>query len=613
MSSRFVAEDGTLKGLTLSLTEGEEWVIGRDPDLSQLVVEDPAVAPRHILCRMTEEGIALENISESESVLVNGDELEEPCHLEEGDIISIGETQFRYVSTEEALVETGEDLYEEDDEEDIVEEGTLEDDMGTQYDTIFEVDDATASSEDMTFAEVHYGIMETDRFLLKVISGPNTGAEFSMQPGTQYLIGTDGGSCDVVFHDMSVSRQHAKLIIEEDNTITIEDLNSRNGTLLNGQKAEEPSPVPPNYLVSVGTTTFIIIDREGATDTIVSPSMPSIEHIEDEEPEDTEGEEELKIPEPQQVAKEYLEDEEDEENLSGIVFVSIIAVLFLVMGMGMALLFDKENVVIHNEDQTSTVEQVLDVFPQVRFTYNKATNQLLVGGNVMTKFDKEKILHNLKGLGFSDGSNLNDNIIIDELIWQETNQQLAADPAFRGVTIHSVLPGQFILTGQLKTKTQAEKLNKFLAQNFQFMDQLTNNVLVIEDLIDDVYTQLRNNGLLEVSAELNNGDLKLTGFVGLPQEPKLDLLVDSFKEMKGIRNVRNLVARLAPEEAMVNLSDQYEVTGYTTHDNMNVNVIINGRILSRGDVIDGMKITSISENAVFLERDGFKYRIEYRK
>ena len=32
MAAKFIAEEGALKGLTLNLDKGTEWVIGRDPD-----------------------------------------------------------------------------------------------------------------------------------------------------------------------------------------------------------------------------------------------------------------------------------------------------------------------------------------------------------------------------------------------------------------------------------------------------------------------------------------------------------------------------------------------------------------------------------------------------
>ena len=75
------------------------------------------------------------------------------------------------------------------------------------------------------FPEINFEMVDTGRWLLKVIAGPNNGAEFSMEPGGTYLIGTDPNICDIVFHDTSVSRQHGKITMQNvDDTLFIEDL-----------------------------------------------------------------------------------------------------------------------------------------------------------------------------------------------------------------------------------------------------------------------------------------------------------------------------------------------------------------------------------------------------
>ena len=97
-----------------------------------------------------------------------------------------------------------------------------------------------------------------------------------MQPESNYVLGTDPSSCDIVFHDVSVSRQHAKLTIGKDDAIVIEDLKSRNGIALEGKEIEGKARLNPNTLVSLGTTTFIVFDRESERNTVISPLLPAI-------------------------------------------------------------------------------------------------------------------------------------------------------------------------------------------------------------------------------------------------------------------------------------------------------------------------------------------------
>jgi pSer/pThr/pTyr-binding forkhead associated (FHA) protein len=110
--------------------------------------------------------------------------------------------------------------------------------------------------------------------MMKVISGPNAGAEFSLERGGSYILGKDPSLSDLVFHDLSVSRQHARISVDEEEHVFIEDLGSRNGLLVNGEIKTEKTEVHSQDLIAIGTTSLLIIDKEQTNETIISP--PSI-------------------------------------------------------------------------------------------------------------------------------------------------------------------------------------------------------------------------------------------------------------------------------------------------------------------------------------------------
>jgi S1-C subfamily serine protease len=58
------------------------------------------------------------------------------------------------------------------------------------------------------------------------------------------VIGRQQGTSDLVLLDESVSRRHARIVLEPDGTLSIEDLGSANGTRLNGQLLGEGSREP---------------------------------------------------------------------------------------------------------------------------------------------------------------------------------------------------------------------------------------------------------------------------------------------------------------------------------------------------------------------------------
>jgi FOG: FHA domain len=49
----------------------------------------------------------------------------------------------------------------------------------------------------------------------------------------------------------SVSRQHARIVVHTDG-VTLEDLDSRNGTFLNGRRVSEPEAIQDGALIGLG-------------------------------------------------------------------------------------------------------------------------------------------------------------------------------------------------------------------------------------------------------------------------------------------------------------------------------------------------------------------------
>ena len=57
---------------------------------------------------------------------------------------------------------------------------------------------------------------------------------------------------DVTLTDMSVSRQHAQIVRSDNGRYTITDLNSRNGTFVNGQRIFGTVDLNENDFVRIG-------------------------------------------------------------------------------------------------------------------------------------------------------------------------------------------------------------------------------------------------------------------------------------------------------------------------------------------------------------------------
>jgi len=450
--------------------------------------------------------------------------------------------------------------------------------------------------------------------MLKVIGGPNNGAEFTMQTGHSYTIGTDPSSCDVVFHDTSISRQHARITANENNTLTIEDLKSRNGTLIDGKPCTESTPLETNMLVSIGTTSFIIFDREGDMQTIISPLLPSIVKVLQKDAEEKTEEQKLKsntelTP---QIAKEP-EIKEIQKPRTRFIFIGIISSLFLLAGFGIITLFQSTPIQMSKPiNYDAELAKAIEKFPSVRYSYTRSTGQLLLVGHVLTLSDKNQLLYNLQALDFL--KSLDDSgLIVDEFVWRETNSILNRDARWKGISIHSPTAGTFILSGYLQTRKQAEELNDYITSNFPYLDLLERRVIVEEDILSSAEITLQNSGIKNIKAQMNNGELTLSGGLSKEQMVTFDRLLPEIRKIPGVRNIKTFINETEQEQSLINITDRYPVTGSSHQGGSNITVIINGRILSRGDSLDGMTITSIRQNAIFLEKDGTKYKIDYNQ
>jgi hypothetical protein len=88
---------------------------------------------------------------------------------------------------------------------------------------------------------------------LVITSGPKEGLEIEL-PTEQLAIGRSSES-GLVIRDDYTSTHHARLMLWNDGWV-VQDLDSTNGTFLDGQRVTLPTPVPLNSTVTIGTTSF---------------------------------------------------------------------------------------------------------------------------------------------------------------------------------------------------------------------------------------------------------------------------------------------------------------------------------------------------------------------
>ena len=88
---------------------------------------------------------------------------------------------------------------------------------------------------------------------LVITSGPREGMEFDL-PAEQLTIGRSSES-GLVIRDDYTSTHHARLMLWNDQWV-VQDLDSTNGTFLDGERVTVPTPVPLGTPVTIGKTSF---------------------------------------------------------------------------------------------------------------------------------------------------------------------------------------------------------------------------------------------------------------------------------------------------------------------------------------------------------------------
>ncbi|MGO1950958.1 MAG: FHA domain-containing protein FhaB/FipA [Mycobacteriaceae bacterium] len=88
---------------------------------------------------------------------------------------------------------------------------------------------------------------------LQLVSGPLTGTTLNLQGYQEVSMGRSS-SCTLEVEDDFASGTHARLMRRGDDWF-LEDLDSRNGTFLNGQRIDQPERVAAGQELRVGQTT----------------------------------------------------------------------------------------------------------------------------------------------------------------------------------------------------------------------------------------------------------------------------------------------------------------------------------------------------------------------
>ncbi|HAB99337.1 MAG TPA: EscD/YscD/HrpQ family type III secretion system inner membrane ring protein, partial [Parachlamydiales bacterium] len=285
------------------------------------------------------------------------------------------------------------------------------------------------------------------------------------------------------------------------------------------------------------------------------------------------------------------------------------ALIFFIIFISFFSLFKSDTVEIVQKEPIEEIGNALTAFPAVQFSFNPASGKLFLVGHVSTSIQFQEMHYNMSQIPFI--TDVEDTVVIDEVLSKTMNDLLSSHANWRSVSISAPQPGQFVVSGYIQTNAEAQNLNDYLLINFPYAEKLTNRVTVEEILNIEVASLMLSKGFASVSFQLNQGSIVLSGLYTEERKKEYAALLKELNTLPGVHAVKNLATPTSHQMARIDLSQQYQVSGSSLFDGRGYSVILNGKVFTRGDFVDGMKITSIESNTILLEKDGLKYTINY--
>eukprot|EP01017_Pseudomicrothorax_dubius_P041810 TRINITY_DN6742_c0_g1_i2.p1 TRINITY_DN6742_c0_g1~~TRINITY_DN6742_c0_g1_i2.p1 ORF type:complete len:201 (+),score=55.54 TRINITY_DN6742_c0_g1_i2:90-692(+) len=117
--------------------------------------------------------------------------------------------------------------------------------------------------------------------LLELSSSDGSTKKWELECGKEYSIGRLKSAADIVIEHISISRKHAKVTVSKKGSLSIEDLNSANGTYVDGKK------IGVNQIVILRPGAQIILGECNDSITIGEREVETPEQSEEEDEEAT--------------------------------------------------------------------------------------------------------------------------------------------------------------------------------------------------------------------------------------------------------------------------------------------------------------------------------------
>jgi pSer/pThr/pTyr-binding forkhead associated (FHA) protein len=204
MAARLTVLEGKARGTALSLGEKPLIELGNNP-LADVPVDDPDVARVHLKIHFDGDEFTAFDLSGRGFLLNSRRSLKAELH--DGDVLQVGSTKLRF------------------DLAPVLPPAPV---AGVSDVAPVWVDEPRGPPEPPPPTAAQ-------RWVLRATRGNDSGKEFPLDPAKDYYVIGRGGAADITIWDIRASRLHCR-IDRDEGGLTITDLSSSNGTLVNGER-----------------------------------------------------------------------------------------------------------------------------------------------------------------------------------------------------------------------------------------------------------------------------------------------------------------------------------------------------------------------------------------
>ncbi len=127
-------------------------------------------------------------------------------------------------------------------------------------------------------------------------------------------------------------------------------------------------------------------------------------------------------------------------------------------------LFKTQTVVVKAPDVEEELKKATHGFDDIQYSYNPANGTSSSSVTSSPAVEKQELFYKVNNLPFVHG--IQDNVVIDEYVWESMNALLMLNPEWVGVSLYSQKPGSFVLRGYLPKLDEAAAINRLRQSEF---------------------------------------------------------------------------------------------------------------------------------------------------